>query len=542
MITGGMQDWPLRVGTILNHAERVHGGREVVSRTVEGPIHRSTYAEVARRARKLAAALRRLGVGEGDRVGTLAWNTHRHLEAWYGISGLGAVCHTINPRLFEEQITYIIADADDRVILTDLTFVPMLEKWRDGCLAGRRIVVLTDAAHMPQSSLDLLCYEDLLAGEDGDFRWVEVPETAPAGLCYTSGTTGQPKGVVYTHRSNVLHALMLHGAECHAITAMSVVLPIVPLCHANAWGLAFTAPMAGAKLVLPGPKLDAESLYELIAGEGVTMAGAVSSVWISLLPMVRERGAGTLRRVLTGGTATPRWLLEGCDALGIAVAQAWGMTEMSPVGSVSAPRPEMASLSGEALIAQRLKQGAQVYGVELRIVDEAGVELAHDGQAAGRLQARGVAVTSGYFNGAGGQVLDPEGWFDSGDIATIDAMGFVAITDRTKDMIKSGGEWISSIALEGEASSHPEIREAAAIGVPNERWGERPLLIAVREAGSTIDEAGLLGWLAQRIAKWGLPDAVEFVDDLPHTATGKLDKLTLRKRFAAREEAVTLSG
>ena len=533
MFAGGMQDWPLRLGTVIDHAARVHGSREVVSRMVEGPIHRTTYAEVALRARKLAAALRRLGVGEGDRVGTLAWNTHRHLEAWYAIPGLGAVCHTINPRLFEEQITYIIEDADDRVIFVDLTFVPMLEKWRDLCLVGRQIVVMTDAAHMPDSSLDLLCYEDLLAGEDGDFAWVKVAETAAAGLCYTSGTTGLPKGVVYTHRSNVLHTMMVHGPDCLAISAQSVVLPIVPMCHANAWTFPISAPMLGAKLVLPGPRLDAASLCDLMRDEGVTMAGGVPSVWIAALARLREVGPGSLTRVLTGGSATPRWLLEGFDALGVSVVQAWGMTEMSPVGSVAMQLPEMAAMAGEVLMAQRLKQGAAPYGVELRIVDDAGKELPCDGAAAGRLQARGVAVTNGYFKGAGGNVLDAEGWFDTGDIATIDSMGFVAITDRTKDVIKSGGEWISSIAIEGEASSHPDIREAAAIGVPHVKWGERPLLIAVREAGSVIDEAELLDWLGERMAKWGLPDAVVFVDELPHTATGKLDKLTLRKRFGA---------
>ena len=536
MIRGAMQHWPLRVGTIIDHAERQHGTQEVVTRTVEGPIHRSTYSDIAVRARRCAAALARLGVRQGDRVATLAWNTHRHLEVWYGAAHLGAIYHTVNPRLYEAQIAYIIGDADDRIIMADLTFLPLLERLRDSGLADRPIVMLTDPAHMPGSPLDLLCYEELIAAEIDDLPRIEVAEDAPCGLCYTSGTTGAPKGVLYSHRSNVLQALMIHGPDVMALGVDSCVLPIVPMYHANAWSLAFSAPMVGAKLVLPGARMDAANICDLMQRERVNMAAAVPSVWIDAIPWLRKHGKGSLARVLLGGAAVPRWMAEGFAELGIEMRQGWGMTEMSPLGTTSSPRHGMGALTDDQQLDQKLKAGAPFYGVEARIVDEEGGELPHDDVYAGRLLVRGPCVVAEYFGGAmggaGGQVLDADGWFDTGDIAAIDRFGYIRITDRSKDVIKSGGEWISSITLEGEAASHPGIREAAAIGVPDPRWGERPVLFAVRCDGAAVSEADVIAWLATRVVKWWLPDRVIFIDELPHTATGKLDKLSLRVNLA----------
>ncbi|MDE2301761.1 MAG: long-chain-fatty-acid--CoA ligase [Sphingomonadales bacterium] len=528
-----MQHWPLLVGTILDHAERQHGTQEVVSRSVEGPIHRTTYAEIARRARQCAAALARLGVRPGDRVATLAWNTHRHVEAWYGAAHIGAIYHTVNPRLFESQIAFIVNDAQDRVILADLSFVPLLERLQDSCLRGRTIILLTSAGHMPDSPLDLLCYEDLIAAEADDLPRLMLPEDAPCGLCYTSGTTGDPKGVLYSHRSNVLQALITHGPDVMALSAMSVVLPIVPMFHANAWSLAFSAPMVGAKLVLPGNRLDAESICDLMRKEGVTMAFGVPSVWIDAIPRLRAEGRGTLERLLVGGAAVPRAMVEDFAAIGITMAQGWGMTEMSPLGTTTAPKPAMAGLSPREQIDQRLKAGAPFYGVETRIVGADGEVLPCDDVHTGALQVRGPCVVAEYWRGAGGVVLDAEGWFDTGDIAAIDRFGYVRIADRAKDVIKSGGEWISSIDLECAAASHPAIREAAAIAIAHPRWGERPLLVAVRAAGASLSEAELIAWLGGRVAKWWLPDRVIFVADLPHTATGKLDKRALRQQYGA---------
>jgi len=538
-IVGGMQDWPLRLSAIIDHAARFHGRREVVSRTIEGPLHRTDYATIAGRARQLASVLERDGIRRGDRVATLAWNGYRHVEAWYGIAGAGAVYHTVNPRLFDDQIAFIIADADDRILLADLSFVPLLERLRDRCLKGRKLIVMTDAAHMPDSPLDLHCYEDWIGAGDSGFRWAEVDERAPAGLCYTSGTTGQPKGVLYSHRSNVLHALSIHGADGLAFRATSTVMPVVPMYHANAWTIPLLAPMTGAKLVLPGAALDGASLLRLILDERVTFTAGVPTVWIDVIARMREAGIGrnhTLERMITGGSACPRWMIEAFDQeFGVELVHAWGMTELSPFGTCAAPRAGMAELPPDEQIRYRLKQGVPLFGVDLRLVDEAGTELPHDGQAAGRLQVRGPAVVREYFNGAGGQVVDAEGWFDTGDLATIDAFGYIQITDRTKDVIKSGGEWISSVDLECEAASHPGIREAAAIGVPHERWQERPLLLAVRSEGSTVSEADVIAHLADRVAKWWLPDTVLFIDAMPHTATGKIDKLALRRLYGGQQ-------
>ncbi len=534
MIRGGMQDWPLRVHTILDHAANVHGRQEIVTRSVEGPIHRITYAEVSRRARQVTAALRRLGVQQGDRIATLAWNTWRHVEIWYGIAGAGAIYHTLNPRLTDEQIAYIMNDADDRMLFTDLTFVPQLERLRDSCIGKRQIIVLTDRAHMPQTGLDLLCYEDLIAGEDPETPWMEVAESAPVGLCYTSGTTGAPKGVLYTHRSNVLHSLTVQAAGVLGFNALTSVLPIVPMFHANAWSIAFSAPMAGAKLVMPGARMDGAGLCDLLDQEGVTFSAGVPTVWIEIINEMRRRGwkPDRLERVVIGGSACPEWMISTLEhEFGVEVMHAWGMTEMSPVGSAGIIKPEVAQLDEAGRLQLKLKQGMAIYGVEMRIADDEGRSLPQDGKASGRLMVRGPAVVGEYFKGAGGQVLDEQGWFDTGDLATIDELGYMQITDRTKDVIKSGGEWISSVELENIASGHPEVVEAAAIAIPDEKWAERPMVLAVLREGSQLQPEELRDYLRPRVARWWLPEQIRFVDALPHTATGKLDKKVLRQLY-----------
>ena len=534
MIRGGMQHWPLRVHTILDHAANVHGRQEIVTRSVEGPIHRITYAEVSRRARQVTAALRRLGVQQGDRIATLAWNTWRHVEIWYGIAGAGAIYHTLNPRLTDEQIAYIMNDADDRMLFTDLTFVPQLERLRDSCIGKRQIIVLTDRAHMPQTGLDLLCYEDLIAGEDPETPWMEVAESAPVGLCYTSGTTGAPKGVLYTHRSNVLHSLTVQAAGVLGFNALTSVLPIVPMFHANAWSIAFSAPMAGAKLVMPGARMDGAGLCDLLDQEGVTFSAGVPTVWIEIINEMRRRGwkPDRLERVVIGGSACPEWMISTLEhEFGVEVMHAWGMTEMSPVGSAGIIKPEVAQLDEAGRLQLKLKQGMAIYGVEMRIADDEGRSLPQDGKASGRLMVRGPAVVGEYFKGAGGQVLDEQGWFDTGDLATIDELGYMQITDRTKDVIKSGGEWISSVELENIASGHPEVVEAAAIAIPDEKWAERPMVLAVLREGSQLQPEELRDYLRPRVARWWLPEQIRFVDALPHTATGKLDKKVLRQLY-----------
>ncbi|MEZ5592052.1 MAG: long-chain-fatty-acid--CoA ligase [Gammaproteobacteria bacterium] len=534
---GLMMDTPLLISAVIDYAAAVHGETRITSRTVEGDIHRYTYRAAHQRIQQLAHALKNLGINTADRVATLAWNSHRHFELYYGISGIGAVCHTINPRLFTEQIVYIINHAEDRYICVDLSFVPLLEQ-----IAGRlpRVegyIILTDRAHMPVTSLpNVLCYEELLQDQPQQFDWPVFDERTACSLCYTSGTTGNPKGVLYSHRSSLLHSLTLLTTGDRSLGPDTVMLPVVPLFHVNAWGLPYALPVVGGSFVFPGPKLDGASLYEMIEQEGVTHAWGVPTVWLGLLQEVKRRQArfSTLRSMIIGGSAAPRSLIETLENdYGMDVIHGWGMTEMSPVGSTSILSPAMRRLPKKKQHDIKVKQGRALFGVELKIVDAKGQRLPHDGKAFGELLVRGPTITSGYYNDpqANENAFDAEGWFRTGDVSTIDEHGFLQIVDRTKDVIKSGGEWISSIDLENAAMGHPGVAEAAVIGVPHPKWGERPLLVVMRTSPQAVNAEQLHEYLSDKVAKWWLPDAIEFVEELPHTATGKLLKTELRKRY-----------
>ncbi|MCC0017282.1 MAG: long-chain-fatty-acid--CoA ligase [Rhodobiaceae bacterium] len=533
---GLMQDWPLRCHRIIDHAAMFHGRREIVSRSVEGPIHRTNYAAVRANALKVAQGLEAAGIHVGDRVATLGWNTWRHLEVWYGILGCGGVYHTVNPRLFPDQIAYIINHAEDRVLFTDLTFVPLLEKIADRLPTIERYIVLSDAAHMPDTSLKgALAYEDWIAGLDGDYAWKEVDERAAAGMCYTSGTTGNPKGVVYSHRSNVLHSMAALQADMLGLSSNDVVLPVVPMFHANGWSLAFGAPMIGAKCVMPGARMDGASIHELLESEGVTCTAAVPTVWLMLLQHLEETGGSlsTLKKVVIGGSACPRAMTQTFqDKYGVEVIHAWGMTEMSPLGTMCSLKPAYAGLAGEARLDIQEKQGHPPFTVEMKITDDDGNELPWDDKTFGRLKVRGPAIAASYFKGEGGEILDEDGYFDTNDVATIDAEGYMRITDRSKDVIKSGGEWISSIDLENLAVGHPDVAEAAVIGIAHPKWDERPLLVVVRKPGREVEGQAILDFMRGKVANWWMPDAVAFVDEIPHTATGKIQKTTLREQFS----------
>jgi acyl-CoA synthetase (AMP-forming)/AMP-acid ligase II len=533
---GQMQDVPLLVNRILDHALVNHGEREIVSRLVEGNIHRETYADAHLRARKLSQALQALGMGVGDVVATMAWNTHRHFEAWYGITGVGGIYHTLNPRLFPEQLSYIINHAEDKIILTDLTFVPVLEGIEKDIPNVKAIIIMTDAAHMPETSLkNVLCYEDLIDSNNGDFNWVEVDERAPSGMCYTSGTTGNPKGVCYTHRSNVLHTLTSLSNDVMGLSSMDSVMPVVPMFHANAWGLAFSAPAVGSKIVNPGPNMDGESIYQLLTEEEVTFSAAVPTVWLMLLQHMEANNLKLpkLNNVTIGGSAVPRMMLEKFERdYGVMVKHAWGMTELSPLGSIASFKSGMEHMSFDEQMDIKVKQGRPPYLVEMKITDDEGNELPRDGKAFGHLMVRGPFIVGEYVKGDGGQILDKDGFFDTGDVATLDPLGFMQITDRAKDVIKSGGEWISSIEIENIAVGFDKLQETAVIGVEHPKWDERPLLIVVKNPGVEVTKEEVLAYLDGKIAKWWMPDDVVFVDEIPHTATGKIQKLTLRQQFA----------
>jgi fatty-acyl-CoA synthase len=530
---GLMQDWPLLCHKVIEHAAKYHGTQEIVTRSVEGPIHRTNYRQIHDRARKVSQMLQRDGIQLGDRVATIAWNTWRHLECWYGIMGIGAICHTVNPRLFPEQIAWIINHAQDKIVMTDITFIPVLEKIADKVPSVERYVVLTDKAHMPETMLkNAVNYEDWIAQADSRIKWKDFDENTAAAMCYTSGTTGDPKGVLYSHRSNVLHALMANNIDALGASAADTMLPVVPLFHANSWGIAFSAPSMGTKLVFPGAKLDGASVYELLSTEKVTHTAGVPTVWLMLLQHMAANNLKLpyLRFVVCGGSAMPRSMIKAFVDMGVTTRHAWGMTEMSPIGTLAALKPPFGESAGDAKLDILQTQGYPPFGVQMKIIDDSGKELPWDGTTFGRLKVSGPAVAKAYFR-IDADILDEDGYFDTGDVATIDPHGYMRITDRSKDVIKSGGEWISSIDLENLAVGHPAIAEAAVIGVYHPKWDERPLLIVQLKQGAKATREDILKFMDGKIAKWWMPDDVAFVDGIPHTATGKILKTELREQF-----------
>ncbi|MFA3790048.1 long-chain-fatty-acid--CoA ligase [Aliiglaciecola sp. SL4] len=538
---GLMMKTQLMISSILRHAERNFPTREIVSVTADNPRHRYTYKDFAKRTRQLANALESMGVEFGDRIGTLAWNDYRHLELYYGISGTGMVCHMINPKLFPEQVNYIINHAEDKILFVDVLVMPLVESLQSHLKSVEKIVVLTDKDHMPQTTLDnVICYEELLTQFDDDYQWPEFDENSAAGMCYTSGTTGNPKGVVYSHRSTILHAYAGSLPDTTNASCKSVTMPIVPMFHVNAWGIPYAGVMVGSKLVMPGPKMaDGETLQSLIENEGVTLSSGVPTIWMALLEYLDKTGkkVPTLSAVTSGGAACPRGIIERFkNDYQTEVKQGWGMTEMSPLGTVFTLSPGMENLTDEEDTELRLKQGKSVFGVEMKIVDNENNELPWDGVAFGALKVKGPWIATGYYGmsqtpGDADCPVDTDGWMNTGDVATIDPQGYLQITDRTKDVIKSGGEWISSIDIENAAASHPQIAEAAAIGRYHPKWTERPLLVVVLAENADLSREDVIEYLKDRMHKWSLPEDVVFAKELPHTATGKLNKLALRDTF-----------
>ena len=534
-MNGLMMQQPLLISSLLVHAERHHGDQEVVSRRVEGDIHRETYRELAARSRRMAKALAALGVNSGERVATLAWNGHRHMELYYAVSGSGAVLHTLNPRLHPDQVVYIADHAEDQVLFFDLTFLPIIEAVAGRVKTIKHFIAMTDRAHMPAASkvANLLCFEDLLQAQDDHFEWPLFDENQASSLCYTSGTTGNPKGVLYSHRSTVLHTFAIALPDTLNCSARDTILPVVPMFHVNAWGLPYAACMMGAKLVFPGPGLDGKSLYELFETESVTLSAGVPTVWQGLLAYVEANDLkfSTMRRTVIGGSACPPAMMHTFqERYGVQVLHAWGMTEMSPVGTAATLKSKHIRLSLEEKFAVQSTQGHAVYGVDMKIVGEDGAALPWDGKASGELLVRGPWIISTYFRGEGGDPL-VEGWFPTGDVATIDADGYMHITDRSKDVIKSGGEWIGSIDLENIAMAHPKVAMAACIAAAHPKWDERPLLVVVKKPGVELARDELLQFFDGRIAKWWTPDDVVFVDAIPLGATGKMLKNRLREQF-----------
>ena len=533
-MNGLMMDMPLLISDLIRHADRHHGDTEIVSKRVEGDFHRYTYREAHTRSRRLAKALAKLGVKMQDRVATLAWNGYRHFEIYYAVAGSGAVIHTINPRLFPEQIVYIADHAEDKVLFVDLTFMPLVEKIAASLKSVKHIVVMTDRAHMPKTEMkNLLCYEELIDAEDDQFEWPSFDEKTASCLCYTSGTTGNPKGVLYSHRSTMLHAYAAALPDALNLSSTDVILPVVPMFHVNAWGLPYSCALTGTKLVFPGQHLDGKSLHEMFESEAVTMSAGVPTVWLGLLNYMKENKLrfSTLKSTVIGGSACPPAMIRSFqDDFGVKVLHAWGMTEMSPLGTVATFKAKHTKADKEARYAVQSKQGRVIFGVDMKIVDTEGKVLPNDGKAFGDLLVKGPWVTNAYFKNEGGDPLK-DGWFPTGDVATIDPDGYMQITDRSKDVIKSGGEWISSIDLENIAVAHPGIVEAAVIGIAHPKWDERPIVVAIRKPGATVTREELLKFFEGKIAKWWMPDDVVFVEQLPHTATGKLSKLTLRKEM-----------
>jgi acyl-CoA synthetase (AMP-forming)/AMP-acid ligase II len=536
---GLMQQRPLLLSGLIDHAAAYHGSREIVSHMVDGSTHRSNWATVRSRAMRVAHALQALGVRAGDRVATLAWNTHRHLEMYFGVSGMGAVLHTVNPRLFPEQVTYILNHAEDGYVFFDTSFAALVQAVAPNLPGVKGYVAMCTRAQMPDMQVPhLLCFEELLEAASPEYRWPSFDENTASSLCYTSGTTGNPKGVLYSHRSTLLHSWTACAADGLALSARDSVLLVVPLFHVNAWGVPYAGAMCGAKLVLPGPGLAGDNIYRLLREERCNFSLGVPTVWLGLFDYI-ERNRATLdlseiclQRVVVGGSAAPRAMIEKFESLfGAYLIHAWGMSETSPLASIGTPLAKHQGLPLEQRFDLQVKQGRAIFGVDIEIFGPDGEPLPHDGIAFGDLKARGPWVAAGYFRAEGGSVLDANGWFPTGDVATLDADGFVQITDRSKDVIKSGGEWISSIELENIAMGHPAVQEAAVIGVAHSRWQERPLLLIVPKAGMSPTSTELLAFMDGKVAKWCLPDDVVLVDALPHTATGKLQKLKLREQF-----------
>ncbi|MDG2355582.1 MAG: long-chain fatty acid--CoA ligase [Paracoccaceae bacterium] len=526
-----MQPFSLRVSEILDHAARYHPKRKIISRNVEGPIVETNWSSVRTKAKKLSKALQKLDIKKGDRIGVMAWNTARHLELWYGIPGSGAINHTLNPRLFIKQLTYIINHAEDKILMVDLDLIKILEEILPACKTVKHAIILTDEANMPTSnSPNFICYEELVANEDSDFEWVNGHETEACGICYTSGTTGNPKGVVYTHKSNVLHALTSATPDMINLSSTDRIMPVVPLFHANGWSIGYTAPLVGASMVMPGKEMTPEALYEMLE-KGVTVTAAVPTIWLLLLNYLKEKKLklSSLKRVIIGGSSCPKAVIESFQKdFGVQVLHAWGMTEMSPLGTICSFKPEVLELSEEEKISVQETTGHPPFTVELKLTDDNGNQLENDGETQGKLWARGAAVVQKYLK-FDEKAVDNDGWFDTGDVATIDENGYMSITDRSKDIIKSGGEWISSIELENTAVGHPKIVEAAAIGVFHPKWNERPILVVVCEKGTRVKEKEITDFMSGYVAKWQIPDDIIFVDEIPHTATGKISKMGLRK-------------
>ncbi|GAA6135798.1 3-(methylthio)propionyl-CoA ligase [Oceaniserpentilla sp. 4NH20-0058] len=532
---GQMQEQPLLVSQLLTHAELFHPTKRIITKTVEGHFHEYTYKDAAKRSKQLAQALIKLGVKKGDVVGTLAWNTYRHFECWYGISGMGGVLHTINPRLFPEQLNYIINHAEDSFLFLDTTFVPLLEALQSKLPKVKGYVIMTDQAHMPKTTLpNAICYDTLLDEQSGDYQWPELPEEQATSICYTSGTTGNPKGVVYTQRSSVLHSWALLSADVIGLNNAMRVLPIVPMFHANSWGLVYGCAMSGAEMILPGPHLDGANVCDMINRYQVNFSAAVPTVWTMLLQHLTNSGdkVESLESVLIGGSAVPKAMIQAFEKnYGVEVWHAWGMTELSPLGSVNKPQIGERELPYEQQLNIKAKQGRPPFGVQMKIVDDNNAPLPHDGIAFGRLLVKGPWIAKQYFK-IDEPAVDADGWFDTGDVATIDATGNMQITDRSKDVIKSGGEWISSIDLENAAMGHDDVLEAAVIGVAHPKWEERPLLIVVaKDASNAPTTESIMTLLKDKVAKWWLPNGVEFVSKIPHTATGKINKVDLREQF-----------